>query len=154
MNHPVPQLNASARTFTRLLSSTRRGAHLARLLSITELQSWGAPQDLTERAALVVTELAANAALHGRAPGRCFRLTLAFDPSPGRLRVEVTDARGDLRPQLPPAEAEPDALRSGGRGLSSPLLPTTGTQLPPRPAARPCGSKSPLRPTRGPNRTG
>ncbi|MET7712968.1 ATP-binding protein [Streptomyces sp. NPDC005407] len=118
MNHPALQLNAQVRTFTQLLSSTRRGARLARLLATTQLRTWGAPQDLTERAELVVAELAANAALHGRLPGRCFRLTLAFDPAVDRLSVEVTDARGDRHPRIHSAPAEPDALHTGGRGVA------------------------------------
>jgi anti-sigma regulatory factor (Ser/Thr protein kinase) len=115
MNQASPQLNAPPRTFTQLLSATRRGARLARLLAVTELGSWGVPQEPTERAEAVVAELAANAVLHGRVPGRCFRLTLAFDPSAGRLRVEVTDARGDLHPRIATGA---DALRIGGRGLT------------------------------------
>ncbi|MFG3526679.1 ATP-binding protein [Streptomyces sp. NPDC047917] len=122
MNQPTPQLAVSQRTFTQLLSSTRRGARLARLLGVAQLQSWGAPQDLTERAELVVAELAANAVLHGFVPGRSFRLTLTFDASSGRLRVDVTDARGERLPRLPrefPHEdAEFGALHTGGRGLA------------------------------------
>ncbi|MEV5430268.1 ATP-binding protein [Streptomyces sp. NPDC052701] len=118
MNHVTPRVGAPVGTFTQLLSSTRRGARLARLLAVTELRSWGAPEDLTERAELVVAELAANAALHGRVPGRCFRLTLAFDPPAGHLRVEVTDARGELCPQIATGAAGPGALRPGGRGLA------------------------------------
>ncbi|MEU9168879.1 ATP-binding protein [Streptomyces sp. NPDC048420] len=118
MNHATPQVGASVRTFTQLLSSTRRGARLARLLAMTELRSWDAPQDLTESAELVVAELAANAVLHGRVPGRCFRLTLVLDPTADRLRVEVSDARGDLYPQIATGAAGPDALRPGGRGLA------------------------------------
>ncbi|MGW9136683.1 ATP-binding protein [Streptomyces sp. NPDC055681] len=110
MNHALPQVDRLSRTFTQLLSSTRRGARLARLLAVTEMRTWGAPQDLTERAELVVAELAANAVLHGLVPGRCFRLTLVFDPAAGRLRVEVTDARGEVYPQPPPADAEPPSL--------------------------------------------
>ncbi|MFD6414877.1 ATP-binding protein [Streptomyces sp. NPDC060194] len=112
------QLSSPVRTFHQLLSSTRRGARLARLLAVTELRSWEAPHDLTERAELVVAELAANAVLHGRRPGRGFRLALAYDPSAGALRVEVTDSRGDLAPRVPPPDAPPDALGSGGRGLA------------------------------------
>ncbi|WP_406724947.1 hypothetical protein [Streptomyces sp. GD-15H] len=63
MNHAIPQVGTLTAAFTQLLSSKRRGARLARLLAVTELHSWGAPQDLTERAELVVAELAANAAL-------------------------------------------------------------------------------------------
>ncbi|MEU2597209.1 ATP-binding protein [Streptomyces hirsutus] len=118
MNHATSPVGAPAGAFTQLLSSTRRGARLARLLAVTELRSRGASQDLTERAELVVAELAANAVLHGRVPGRCFRLTLALDPAAGRLRVEVTDARGDLWPWPAPAEDGPDALPLGGRGLA------------------------------------
>jgi len=119
MDRTVPQLDAGASTFTQLLSSTRRGARLARLLGVAELRSWGVPENITERAEIVVAELAANAALHGRVPGRSFRLTLAFDPSATRLRVEVTDARGELWPHPPPSsDTAPDALRTSGHGLA------------------------------------
>ncbi|MEU6624826.1 ATP-binding protein [Streptomyces litmocidini] len=118
MNRTLPQPAAQLLAFTQLLSSTRRGARLARLLCLTQLRSWGAPQDLTERAEYVVAELAANAVLHGRLPGRSFRLSLAYDPSPGRLRVEVTDARGDRWPLPHPASTAPERLHDGGRGLT------------------------------------
>ncbi|MFJ2306697.1 ATP-binding protein [Streptomyces sp. NPDC087787] len=67
---------------------------------------------------VVVAELAANAVLHGRVPGRCFRLTLTLGPGADRLRVEVTDARRDLWPWPAPAEDGPGALPLGGRGLA------------------------------------
>ncbi|MGC0374101.1 ATP-binding protein [Streptomyces sp. SAI-229] len=118
MNHATPHVGASLGTFTQLLSSTRRGARLARLLTVTELRSWGVSQDLTDRAALVVAELAANAVLHGRVPGRCFRLTLVLGPAAGRLRVEVSDARGDLHPLPCPTATALDPLSTGGRGLT------------------------------------
>ncbi|MFD6325349.1 ATP-binding protein [Streptomyces sp. NPDC058442] len=118
MNHATSPVGAPVGTSTQLLSSTRRGARLARLLAVTELRSRGASQDLTERAELVVAELAANTVLHGRAPGRCFRLTLALDPAADRLRIEVSDARGDLRPLSRPTDTAPDPLLTGGRGLT------------------------------------
>ncbi|MFF7309235.1 ATP-binding protein [Streptomyces sp. NPDC008137] len=118
MNQPAPQLTGSSLTFTQLFSSTQRGARLARLLAVNELHSWGAPQGITERVEIVVAELAANAVLHGSVPGRSFRLTLVLDASPGLLRVEVTDARGELYPQIVTGTAAADALRPGGRGLS------------------------------------
>ncbi|MBP0456865.1 ATP-binding protein [Streptomyces montanisoli] len=117
MKQVAPLAPVPARTFSQLLSSTRRGARLARLLTVTELHAWGAAPDLTEHAELVVGELAANAVLHGRANGRDFRLGLVFDPSHGRLRIDVTDARGDRSPQPPGASPDPDALCPGGRGL-------------------------------------
>ncbi|MEW2072080.1 ATP-binding protein [Streptomyces sp. NPDC013433] len=114
MSHATPQVGAPVSTFTQLLSSTRRGARLARLLAVTELRSRGASQELTERAELVVAELAANAVLHGR----CFRLTLVLDSAASRLRVGVSDARGGLRPLPRPTDTAPDPLPTGGRGLT------------------------------------
>jgi anti-sigma regulatory factor (Ser/Thr protein kinase) len=118
MNQALPQVGSPTRTFTQLLSSTRRGARLARLLAAAELRSWGVPPELMECGELVVAELAANAVLHGRLPGRCFRLTLAFDPPAGRLQVDVTDARGDRHPKIAPSAPGADELRPGGRGLA------------------------------------
>ncbi|MFH9734115.1 ATP-binding protein [Streptomyces sp. NPDC017260] len=119
MNEPAPPLTASHLAFTQLFSSTRRGARLARLLTVSQLRVWSAPQDLTERVEIVVAELTANAVLHGHVPGRSFRLTLAFDAPACRLRVDVTDARGDRWPLVGPAVATPDVLlHTGGRGLA------------------------------------
>lgn len=64
-------------------------------------------------AAQVVGELASNAVLHGRVPGRDFRLRLVLDPGTS-LRIEVTDARGDRIPRTPnPAATDAES----GRGL-------------------------------------
>ncbi|MEU9791929.1 ATP-binding protein [Streptomyces sparsogenes] len=119
MKQPAPQVTTAPLTFRQLISSTRRGARLARLLSVDQLHSWGAPQELIERAEIVVAELAANAAIHGSLPGRSFRLTLTFHASPGLLRIDVTDSRGDRWPLVRPASAVSDAsLDTSGRGLS------------------------------------
>ncbi|MFI5568684.1 ATP-binding protein [Streptomyces sp. NPDC051740] len=103
-----PEPDLSVRNFTVLLSSTPRGARLARLLAVDTLRSWGLPH---ERASHVIAELAANAATHGRLPGRSFRLTLYVVGA--TLRIEVTDTRGERmpEPQVPYPEAE------SGRGL-------------------------------------
>ncbi|MFE1359439.1 ATP-binding protein [Streptomyces harbinensis] len=118
MNQATPHVGAPVRTFTQLFSSSWRGARLARLLGVVELGSWGVPQDLMERAEIVVAELATNAVQHGRLPGRDFRLGLFFAPSAGCLRVEVTDARGDVYPKAPPVDTGFDELLPHGRGLS------------------------------------
>ncbi|MEU6348654.1 ATP-binding protein [Streptomyces sp. NPDC047072] len=96
------------RNFSVPLSATPRGARLARLLACEQLREWGLPLDPAEH---IVAELAANAATHGRVPGRDFRLTLYMVGD--TLRIEVTDTRGDRlpHPELPPPDAE------SGRGL-------------------------------------
>ncbi|MFF8591427.1 ATP-binding protein [Streptomyces sp. NPDC015220] len=114
MNQEITATETPARpdgqipNFTVLLSSTRRGARLARLLTEAQLRRWGLP---TDSASHIVAELAANAATHGRVPGRDFRLTLYVIG--GTLRIEVADTRGDHLPALqrPADDAE------SGRGL-------------------------------------
>jgi anti-sigma regulatory factor (Ser/Thr protein kinase) len=93
------------------LSATRRGARLARLLAVEQLEDWGLPLD---PARLIVAELAANAALHGRVPGRSFRLTLSLTAA-RTLRVEVADSRGDRLPRR--AGATAGAPAESGYGL-------------------------------------
>ncbi|MEW2400405.1 ATP-binding protein [Streptomyces sp. NPDC046862] len=126
---PMPELAAPAQCFTIQLSSTPQGARLARRLATQQLDEWGIHHgtDLSNRAALVVAELATNAATHGRTPGRDFRLTLALTrtsalasdgtASTYTLRIEVTDTRPDRRPPSPPdlTPTTPDAPT--GRGL-------------------------------------
>lgn len=108
MNQKTAEPATPVRNFTVQLSSTPRGARLARLLATEQLRSWGLPLDPARH---IVAELAVNAATHGRVPGRDFRLTLYVVAD--TLRIEVTDTRGEQLPQpQPPA---PDA--ESGRGL-------------------------------------
>ncbi|MET8497033.1 ATP-binding protein [Streptomyces microflavus] len=114
MNHEIlrTQTPSTDRAFTVLLSPTRRGARLARLLTVAHLGAWGLP---SESAAHIVAELAANASVHGRVQGRDFQLTLAVS---GRtLRIEVTDTRGDSTPPGPGAVKAPEDDSEHGRGL-------------------------------------
>ncbi|MFI6401555.1 ATP-binding protein [Streptomyces sp. NPDC050548] len=97
MNEEIIQAAPLVGHFTVLLSATRRGARLARLLTERQLADWGLPSEAAEH---VVAELAANAVVHGRVPGRDFRLALRLDAH-GTLRIEVTDARGDRVPHVP-----------------------------------------------------
>ncbi|MFE9288225.1 ATP-binding protein [Streptomyces olivaceus] len=108
MNQEIQEVECTGRDFSMLLSSTPRGARLARLLTVNALRNWGIPD---EAAGHVVAELAANAATHGRLPGRSFRLTLHVVGD--TLRIEVTDTRGDRMP----APQVPDAAGESGRGL-------------------------------------
>ncbi|MFF8934995.1 ATP-binding protein [Streptomyces paradoxus] len=108
MKQNSPELRTPIRNFSLQPSATPRGARLARLLTTEQLRSWGLPLDPARQ---VVAELSANAATHGRIPGRDFRLLLYVVAA--TLRIEVTDTRGDRlpSPQLPGPDTE------SGRGL-------------------------------------
>ncbi|GHD98431.1 ATP-binding protein [Streptomyces alanosinicus] len=107
----------AARTVTQRLSSTPRGARLARHLALVQLETWGIPQgaDTTDAVVAIVAELAANAITHGRVPGRDFELRLVR--LAGSIRVEVSDTHGERRPSGPDAVTEPAPLAEAGRGL-------------------------------------
>lgn len=111
---------AAVRDFTVQLSSTRRGARLARLLATERLRAWGLSW---ETAVQVISELTANAALHGRVRGRDFRLALSVTGADGghlTLRIEVTDTRGDRLPVQPGTTTETTEgtdPRASGHGL-------------------------------------
>ncbi|MEU6057540.1 ATP-binding protein [Streptomyces sp. NPDC047097] len=84
--------------WTQRFSSTPRGARLARRMAVLVLHEWGVPHDhdISERAALIVAELAANAVTHGRVAGRDFELRVTAPE--GAIRVAVSDAREDRLP--------------------------------------------------------
>ncbi|MEV0694440.1 ATP-binding protein [Streptomyces sp. NPDC050388] len=103
VNQGIAASSASRHQFSVPLSATRRGARLARLLATEQLRSWGLPLD---PARLIIAELAANAVVHGRVPGRSFRLGLTFTAR-GVLSIEVTDARGESLPTRRNAPLEP-----------------------------------------------
>lgn len=114
---PAARLPLTAPTFTQRFSSTPLGARLARHLALNQLHAWGIRygSEVSERAALVVAELAANAVTHGRVPGRDFELRLSLPT--GSLRIEVTDTRAERLPPAPGAVPPPQPLAESGRGL-------------------------------------
>jgi anti-sigma regulatory factor (Ser/Thr protein kinase) len=110
------------RHFRVQLSSTRRGARLARLLVERQLEDWGLPRTAPLAADLVAVtaELAANAITHGRTARRDFEVRLLLSAS--HARVEVSDTRPDRTPPPPGAlgcvtEPDPAAVPETGRGL-------------------------------------
>jgi anti-sigma regulatory factor (Ser/Thr protein kinase) len=105
--------------FAMRFTSTRRGARLARRLAAVRLDAWGIPYDTAPHDAvvLIVAELAANAVVHGRVPGRDFELRLHLAARSGTVRVEVGDTRGERIPPQPGAVAPPTGLAESGRGL-------------------------------------
>ncbi|MGW3625804.1 ATP-binding protein [Streptomyces sp. NPDC000880] len=89
----------SAHQLSLRLSSTRRGARLARQLAVQQFTEWTGllhDSDLARTVALVTAELASNAITRGRVSGWGFRLTLLLLPQ-AVLRIEVTD----MRPERP-----------------------------------------------------
>ncbi|WP_328942009.1 ATP-binding protein [Streptomyces sp. NBC_00250] len=115
MTSPVTrEAPVTVRVFTQRFSSTPRGARLARRLALHQFDRWNIPygSEVSDAAALLVAELAANAVTHGRVPGRDFELVLTCTTGL-RLRIDVTDTRGERRP----AAATPQPLDEGGRGL-------------------------------------
>ncbi|WP_432012423.1 ATP-binding protein [Streptomyces cucumeris] len=111
MTAPQGQVPVTVRTFAQRFSATRRGARLARLLAVQQLTDWGIVGG-HDAAVLIVAELSANAALHGRVPGRDFTLLLRYDDEAGRLEIEVSDTHdAEPIPKLPASDEE------HGRGL-------------------------------------
>ncbi|MBL1095702.1 ATP-binding protein [Streptomyces coffeae] len=118
--HP-PHFVQESRRFSQRLSATRRGARLARRLTVQQLADcgWDHDDESVHTAALLVAELAANAVQHGRLPGRDFLLALFLTQSmtgPVTLRIEVADCRGERLPGPAPA-APPGVWEEHGRGL-------------------------------------
>ncbi|MET8180357.1 ATP-binding protein [Streptomyces sp. NPDC005336] len=114
---PTRQGSITVRVFTQRFSSTPLGARLARRLTLHQLHGWGIPHGTrpSDTAALIVAELAANAATHGRLPGRDFELRLTLTDAV--LRIEVSDTRGERQPPGPGEVTAPPVLSETRRGL-------------------------------------
>ncbi|MER6352624.1 ATP-binding protein [Streptomyces sp. NPDC001634] len=113
MNTEIPHPSPRERFYRR----ERQSVPAARAFAYEALLDWGV-RERSYDIVLCVSELAANALVHGVPPGRGFLLRLLPLPLPlpydGGVRVEVHDS-GDGVPAPPQAEApEPD---EGGRGL-------------------------------------
>ncbi|WP_301124630.1 ATP-binding protein [Streptomyces cacaoi] len=100
--------------FTRRFSASRRGARLARRAAAHRLSTWGVPEGspLSDAVTLIVAELSANAALHGRVPGRDFEVRLWCGRAGGPVCVEVSDTH-----PAPPVCTPSQGDAEGGRGL-------------------------------------
>ncbi|WP_229852060.1 ATP-binding protein [Streptomyces albospinus] len=116
------QPTVAVRMFTQRFSATPRGARLARHLAVQQLDVWGFPYggEVSDTAAAIVGELAANAVTHGRVSGRDFELRLVKLPGsarPGTLRIEVADTRTERRPPDPWTLTPPAPDSETGRGM-------------------------------------
>lgn len=112
--------------FVQRLSSTRRGARLARLLAVQQMYDWGLTG--VDSAELVIAELASNAVTHGRVTGRDFEIRLALGAD--HVRVEVSDTRSEALPSL---QALPD---EHGYGLVLVQALSTAWGVKPRPVGK------------------
>ncbi|MFE2378591.1 ATP-binding protein [Streptomyces sp. NPDC059398] len=105
---------------THAFPATRLGASLARRAAVARLVDWGVPPGsaLCDTVALLVAELAANVARHGRVPGPNFELRLLHQHAhpTAVVRVEVSDTH-PRRPD-PTTVTMADADADGGRGLA------------------------------------
>ncbi|MEV1024816.1 ATP-binding protein [Streptomyces sp. NPDC050264] len=128
------RLPVTVRMFTQRLSSTPRGARLARVLVAQHLDDWGHPYgcDANDTLALLTAELAANAVRHGHVQGRDFQVRLT-EYADRTLRVEVTDQRGERMP-CPRAHT---GEGEGGRGLVLVQALAARWGVAPHPAAAP-----------------
>ncbi|MEU2247547.1 ATP-binding protein [Streptomyces sp. NPDC019224] len=89
---------------------TARSVTLARRRAARLVTAWGYA-DRAGEVALLVSELATNALLHGSLRGRLFRVHLSLTAT--ALRIEVTDPRGERLPGIRAAESD----ECYGRGL-------------------------------------
>ncbi|MFF9122924.1 ATP-binding protein [Streptomyces sp. NPDC014889] len=89
-----------------------RSVGRARLLLREQATSWKLPDEVTETAVLLLSELMTNAYRHAKAPGREIRARCVLTEE-GRLRVSVTDANGTL-----PTAREASPEDESGRGLA------------------------------------
>ncbi|WP_326698570.1 ATP-binding protein [Streptomyces sp. NBC_01754] len=103
---PEPVLRRDRLDYT----PTSRSVSLCRHRATRLVTQWGHPQ-LAGDTALLVSELATNALLHGSLRGRLFRVELALTAT--ALRIAVSDPRGERLPGLRAAEDD----ECYGRGL-------------------------------------
>ncbi|WP_231627069.1 ATP-binding protein [Streptomyces apocyni] len=90
---------------------TTRSVPLVRRRVARLVGEWGYPE-VAGDAALLASELATNALLHGSLRGRLFRVRVVVVGS--ALRIEVSDPRGEREPEARTADGGEDTY---GRGL-------------------------------------
>ncbi|WP_030252930.1 ATP-binding protein [Streptomyces violens] len=107
-------MNAESHPWCQRFTSVPQSVGRARRAVRAVLLAHGVAPDTVDTVELVVSELAANAARHGRVPGRLFevRIDLGEEGEDKEITVEVSDA-GDARPAL----QRPTANAETGRGL-------------------------------------
>ncbi|MEU6007740.1 ATP-binding protein [Streptomyces sp. NPDC047453] len=89
-----------------------RSVGRARVLLREQATSWKLPDEVTETAVLLLSELMTNAYRHAKAPGREIRARCVLSEE-GRLRISVTDANDTL-----PTAREASPEDESGRGLT------------------------------------
>ncbi|MFI1563984.1 ATP-binding protein [Streptomyces sp. NPDC020490] len=129
---PLPLADQTVLSFR--FTASPRGARLARRLASCQMDAWGWRHrtPVHDSVELIVAELANNAVTHGRVPGRDASLRLTRFRVTGRIRIEVSDARGERHP-APVRDGLPDD--EGGRGLALVAALAEEWGIAPRPGA-------------------
>lgn len=88
-----PQISTRTNVLARCFPSTPCDARSARRWVVEQLAWHGWPRDseLTQTAALIAGELAANAVIHGGLLGAAFEVRIRAESSKGILRIELAD---------------------------------------------------------------
>lgn len=96
-----------------VMPSVPASAKTARTWSSQLMADWGLPCDLRADAALGVSELVANAAVHGS----CQVITCQIVLMPGRVRFDVRECLPVADSPVVPVVVRPDDQAERGRGL-------------------------------------
>ncbi|REK84579.1 ATP-binding protein [Streptomyces inhibens] len=105
-----PLTHAPPLTAVHLFPSADQSAGRAREALRPQLQDWGLAGELADSAELLLSELVTNAVKAEAPPGA--EVTVRFELSAGRLRLEVQDASDEL-----PVMTHPEEDAECGRGL-------------------------------------
>jgi hypothetical protein len=109
---PVPNAPAGPDVVARRWTHDPRNARRARDDLWFHLLKWGMPDDVTDSAVLVLSELFGNAVRHAGEP-RGRHIETRFERRRGGVRIEVHDA-SDSKPQL----RQVSGCEESGRGLA------------------------------------
>ncbi|MDS1270762.1 ATP-binding protein [Lipingzhangella sp. LS1_29] len=112
-------------TVARCFAGTRDSVPQARAWLGRTLAKQGVTRSVGDDAALVLSELATNAATHTRSAGPFGSYTVRVDLTQDRLVISVEDAGGPHHPHITTPDDLPDPLTESGRGLAMVALYAT-----------------------------
>jgi serine/threonine-protein kinase RsbW len=100
------------------LDSTLESVNMAEKKAFEMAGKWGFDEDAQHHIAMAVREAAVNAVLHGNAYDPTKKFFIAYEMSPERLVITVTDQGKGLDPSsIPDPLAPENLLKTSGRGI-------------------------------------